>query len=244
MPDKIEDPTAARSERASAPPHLRRLGEALKQLRKRKGWTLAEVSRRSGLSISALSKVQNGQMSLTYDKLVGLSSGLGVDVTYFFAPDAGAAAMAGAPNAAMVTGRRSVHRLGDGAHISTPVYDHVYPASELSHKLMAPIFADLKARTLEEFGPLMRHPGEEFTAVIEGRVEVHTEFYAPVVLEKGDAIYIDSTMAHAYLAAGDGPCRVLSVCTSSEHEMRTVLVGHGDAATPGLRVARGDQGGV
>ena len=239
MPSKTKGSAANLADEATESPHLRRLGDALKQLRKRNGWTLAEISRRSGLSISALSKVQNGQMSLTYDKLVALSAGLGVDVTYFFSPEA--AETAAEPGGrSMVTGRRSVHRDGDGARVSTPVYDHTYLASELSHKLMAPILVDLKARTLEEFGPLMRHPGEEFTVVMEGRVEVCTEFYAPVELEKGDGIYIDSTMAHAYLAADDGRCRVLSVCTSSETEMKEALITHGDDA-PGPRVTRAPQ---
>jgi hypothetical protein len=35
-------------------------------------------------------------------------------------------------------------------------------------------------------------------------VEVQTEFYAPEFLEEGDGIYIDSTMGHAYLNAGEG----------------------------------------
>ncbi|MBN9464016.1 XRE family transcriptional regulator [Brevundimonas sp.] len=207
---------------------MRRLGDALKQLRKRNGWTLADVSQKSGLSISALSKVQNGQMSLTYDKLVSLSRGLGVDVTYFFAPEPAGQPRAGGGSGTVVMGRRSIHRQGDGIHVSTPVYDHVYPAAELSRKMMAPIYAEPKARTLEEFGPLMRHPGEEYTIVLDGRVEVQTEFYAPVILERGEGIYIDSMMGHAYLAASDDYCRVLSVCTASDVEVEAALTGHGD----------------
>ena len=61
-----------------------------------------------------------------------------------------------------------------------------------------------------------------------------------MVLEKGDGIYIDSTMAHAYLAADEGRCRVLSVCTSSETEMKEALITHGDDA-PGPRVTRAPQ---
>lgn len=223
MAQKTETRTAAKAKAPSAKaPHLRRLAEALRQLRELNGWTLADMSERTGLSISGLSKVQNGQMSLTYDKLARLSDGLGVDVTYFFAPDPAATAVAGG-QASVITARRSINRAGDGAPISTAIYDHLYPASDLSHKRLVPIFAELKARTLDEFGELIRHPGEEFTVVMDGRVEVHTEFYAPVVLNKGDSIYIDSTMGHAYLAAGDGPCVVLSVCSSTESEVRDVF---------------------
>lgn len=46
-------------------------------------------------------------------------------------------------------------------------------------------------------------------------MELYTEIYAPVVLNTGDSIYFDSDMAHAYLAAAPGPCRVLTICTGA-----------------------------
>ena len=48
--------------------------------------TLAETSARTGVAVSTLSKVENGQMSLTYDKLVQLSEGLEIDISTFFDP--------------------------------------------------------------------------------------------------------------------------------------------------------------
>lgn len=226
-------------------PHLRRLAEALRQLRKVKGLTLAEVSERTGLSISALSKVQNGQMSLTYDKLVSLSHGLGVDVTYFFTPAPAAAPAAEVSAPAVVTGRRSVDRAGEGVHISTPVYEYHYLASELSRKQMTPIYAEPKARTLEAFGAFIRHPGEEFTTVLEGRIELHTEFYAPVTLEVGDSVYFDSTMGHAYLAVADGPCRLICVCSGAEAELRPAAEAAAEgAARPMAPMVRRASSGV
>jgi oxalate decarboxylase/phosphoglucose isomerase-like protein (cupin superfamily) len=50
--------------------------------------------------------------------------------------------------------------------------------------------------------------------VLRGKVEVHTEFYEPVILIRGDALYIDSAMGHATLNAGEHEALVLSVCTS------------------------------
>jgi len=34
-----------------------------------------------------------------------------------------------------------------------------------------------------------------------------------VLLQAGDSVYFDSSMGHAYLRVGDGPCRVLTVCS-------------------------------
>lgn len=234
---------SASDDGGDASPQLRRLAAALRQLRKASGLTLAEISERTGLSISALSKVQNGQMSLTYDKLVSLSNGLGVDVTYFFAaapPAAAPATDTAAP--AVVMARRSVDRVGSGAHISTPVYEYHYLASELSRKRMTPIYAEPKARNLEEFGELIRHPGEEFTTVLEGRIVLHTEFYAPVTLEAGDSVYFDSTMGHAYLAAAEGPCRLMCVCSGMEPDLsraaEPVEAGPGAPPAPIVRRSR------
>jgi hypothetical protein len=43
--------------------------------------------------------------------------------------------------------------------------------------------------------------------------------YAPVRLRAGDSIYFDSGMGHACIAAGDGPCRVLSLCMAPEERV-------------------------
>ena len=47
--------------------------------------------------------------------------------------------------------------------------------------------------------------------MLEGVLELHTEFYAPVRLEKGDSIYFDSMMAHGYVAGSEAPCRIMSI---------------------------------
>jgi quercetin dioxygenase-like cupin family protein len=70
------------------------------------------------------------------------------------------------------------------------------------------------ARSLQEHGPFLRHPGEEFLFVVQGAVELHTEIYSPVVLQAGESIYFDSSTGHAYVRHGEAPCTVLSVCTA------------------------------
>jgi transcriptional regulator with XRE-family HTH domain len=194
-----------------------RLAEALSTLRKRNSWKLADISVRTGIAISTLSKVEKNQMSLTYDKLASLSKGLGVDIAYFFS---GASELPAGP---VVTARRSINRAGDAHYVSTGKYEHWYPSADLFQKRLVPMIAECRARTLAEFGDLHRHTGEEYTYVLEGRIMVHTEFYAPVVLEKDESIYLDSNMGHAYLAAADGPCRVLCVTTSPETEIDELI---------------------
>lgn len=71
---------------------------------------------------------------------------------------------------------------------------------------------------------------EEFIYVLSGKVVVHTEFYDPVTLDQGQAIYIDSNMGHAYLAATDCyEAEVLGVMSSpDEMLMKSMLSLHED----------------
>jgi transcriptional regulator with XRE-family HTH domain len=194
-------------------------GAALKALRRRHGWTLAEVSRRTGLPTSTLSKIENDKMSLTFDKLARVSAGLRIDISALFSGDNGVEGQIGA------NGRRSVTRAGEGKAIETKNYSHLYPAWELLNKSIIPIVAELRARSLEEFGELIRHPGEEYAYVLEGEVDLYTSLYAPVRLKAGDSIYFDSGMGHAYIAASEGPCRVLSLCSAPETQLIAAIAG-------------------
>jgi transcriptional regulator with XRE-family HTH domain len=189
---------------------LARPGAALKALRRQHGWTLAEVSQRTGLPTSTLSKIENDKVSLSFDKLARLSTGLQIDIASLFRGTNGEDTQSG------INGRRSIVRGGEGKAIETKNYSHLYPAWELLNKKIIPIVAELRARSLEEFGELVRHPGEEYTFVLEGEVDFYTSLYAPVRLKAGDSIYFDSGMGHAYVAASEGRCRVLSMCSAPE----------------------------
>ncbi len=78
---------------------------------------------------------------------------------------------------------------------------------------MIPLVARIKNPLIEDFGPMLRHPGEEVDHVLEGEIEIHTEHYAPVRLAQGDCAYFDSTMGHAFIAAGEKDALVFWVST-------------------------------
>jgi len=206
-------------------------GETIRALRKRNGMTLSDVSARTGLSISTISKLEKGQLALTYDKLMLLSKGLAVDIAELLDPKpraptaggaAGGAATSGGATGVGVAGakagaggRRVVHRTGEGQLIETRSYRHLYLATELLNKHFTPLISEARARTIQEylaeFGDFIRHPGQEFALVLEGEIEFHTEQYAPLRLKTGDSVYFDSEMGHAYLKASKGACRIVSV---------------------------------
>ena len=200
------------------------LGKLLKGLRARNGWTLREMSERSGIPVSTLSKVEHDRLTLTYDKLQQLSQRLGMRMSELFAesPEGSEA----------VTARRSIGRLDRAIQVTTPNYDYHYLCPELRRKRMIPIITNIRAKTVEAFGELVRHPGEEYIFVLDGRIEVHTEFYDPVVLEKGESIYLDSNMGHAYVVAeGCAEATVLGICSSADESlMHSLMSLHGPEA--------------
>ncbi len=184
------------------------LAESLRTVRKECGLTLAELASRTGLPRTTLSKVENGKASLTYEKLVQVGEGLGVDIARLFDakghnPEASRSAHAR---------RLAVTRIVDAVAVESDNYVNSYLSMDLLRKRANPIVSTVKTKTIEEFGEWIRHEGEEFAFVIEGEIEFCCEDYAPVRLKQGDSVYFDSGMGHAYLAASEAPCRILSVC--------------------------------
>lgn len=193
-----------------------RPGAVVKEERLRRGWTLAEASERIGLPVSTLSKVENDKIALSYDKLAKLSRGLEIDISRLFGGGEG-------PPQKSVIGRRSVTRKHEGQSIDTPAYGHRYLAADLRSKSFIPVVAEIKIRSLQEFGELVTHAGEEFAYILEGSVDLYTALYAPVRLNVGDSIYFDSAMGHAYIAVSEGACRVLSICTGAEAQLQAAV---------------------
>ena len=201
------------------------LGRILKELRGHRNWTLREMSERSGIPVSTLSKVENDRLTLTYDKLLQLSERLHVPIGELFAE--------AEPAEEGVTARRSIGRLDDAIRVTTPNYDYYYLCTELRRKRMVPILTRIRAKSLAEFGDLVSHHGEEYIHVLEGTIVVHTQFYDPVTLHTGEAIYIDSNMGHAYVAADDcEEALVLGVCSSDDEALMSSLM-HMHEAVPG-----------
>lgn len=207
-------------------------GEVLRAVRRNNNWTLADIAERAGIPLSTLSKIENGQISPTYDQLMRLSDSLRIDISELFARR---------PREVVnnASGRRSINRLGDGERIETDNRVQQYLSTDLLNKHLTPIVSESKARTLEEFGEFMRHPGEEFVYVVEGVLALHTDCYAPVILQAGESIYFDSAMGHAYLAQGETRCRFLSICTVEEHVAPGVMpsMAKPDTSAPAVTAA-------
>jgi transcriptional regulator with XRE-family HTH domain len=193
------------------------LGSMIRAERVRREWTLRQMSDQVGIPLSTLAKVEQDKLSLTYDKLQQMTSRLGITMAEFLAQDSPQ------PQSA-VTARRSPTGPANTVRVETPNYDYQYLCADLRDKRMVPIIARMRAHSLEEFGELIRHQGEEFVYVLEGCIEVHSQFYTPLTLQAGQGVYIDSTMGHAYLAKDCESALVLAVCSSDDTNLSDKLI--------------------
>ena len=191
----------ARENAPTSPVEPLDLGLRVRDLRKARGWTLEQAALRAGLARSTLSKIENGQMSPTYEALKKLALGLTISVPQLFT----------APAKAQASGRMAVTKAGEGQAQPTATYEHELLASNLTNKQMLPYRAVIRAREMEDFDGWVRHDGEEFLYVLTGVVRLFTEFYEPVDLRRGDSAYYDASMGHNLISLSDEDATVLWV---------------------------------
>ena len=177
------------------------LGARVRDLRKERDWTLEQAAKKAGMARSTLSKIENGQMSPTYDGLKKLATGLGISVPQLFTP----------PAKDQVTGRYAVTKLGEGQPLATVTYEHMLLANALTKKSMLPYHTRVRARAIEEFEGWVRHDGEEFLYVLTGTIRLFTEYYEPIDLRRGDSAYYDAAMGHNVISTSDDDASLLWV---------------------------------
>ncbi|WP_092078498.1 helix-turn-helix domain-containing protein [Poseidonocella sedimentorum] len=191
---------AHRDGRASAPEPLD-LAKRVRELRVSRGWTLEQAAQQAGLARSTLSKIENGNMSPTFDLLKKLATGLAISIPQLFTP---------APETEAAP-RLSVTRGGEGEAFPTATYEHDLLAETLPDKRMLPYHTRIRARAMEEFEGWVRHDGEEFLYVLTGAVRLFTEYHAPVDLRRGDSVYYDARMGHNVISISEDDATILWV---------------------------------
>ena len=180
----------------------------MRKLRLAKGWTLQELSEKSGVPLSTLSKLELGQSSLTYDKILRICSALEIDP--------GLSLLQNSPPPPP-SARRAVIRVGEGDPVDFG--DHVarVGAQDLLSKHFTPMLITLR----DGDGRRQTLPGEVYLHVMTGCALLHTDVYAPVKLNAGDAIYFDGATEHRLHAASSETCTLLMIVSGDEGFWRT-----------------------
>lgn len=182
------------------------IGARLRDARKAKKLTLMNLSSRSGIAVSTISKAERGDIALTYDKFAALAQALevGFDALFERAP-------LEATSPLVPTFTASDHQMV----YDTPNYEYRMLANELTGKRMVPMRGLVRARKLSDFPDYIRHSGEEFVFLLKGSLELRFETGATFQLKPGDSLYFDSSVGHVYLSTGKQPAEVLVCCVGA-----------------------------
>ncbi|MDN2662256.1 helix-turn-helix domain-containing protein [Psychromonas sp. 14N.309.X.WAT.B.A12] len=181
-----------------------KLGDRLKEIRRGLGLTLEEASQKTGLARSTLSKIENEQISPTFQAMQKLTNGLDINIPQLFA----------APKKVNTTGRRDITRNDLGKSHPTSTYEHELLATQLSNKKMMPFKSLVRARSFDDYSDWIRHDGEEFLLVLKGEITFFSEYYEPVNLVEGDSVYYDANMGHMLASVSEEDAQILWVTAS------------------------------
>jgi DNA-binding transcriptional MerR regulator/quercetin dioxygenase-like cupin family protein len=158
----------------------RSVSERLAALRRSQSLTLADVARRTGLSVSFLSALEHGQSNASIATLQKLSHIYKTNVLAFFGNGTGQPRRVVRPRERKVLHQPGV-RMELLAFGNTTMEPHLFR--------IAPGASS---------GGSYHHRGEEFIHVLQGSIEVWLDEVERYVLEPGDSMYFESKMSHRW----------------------------------------------
>jgi transcriptional regulator with XRE-family HTH domain len=181
------------------------IGKKIKKLRQEKGFTLQELSEKTGLSKGLISQIENEQVSPPISTLMKIANGLSVEISYFFEQDEPTEKITVVrKNERISSGRRGIK-----GNINIG-YTYELLAHKRPHKHMEPFLVTFEPKERNDV-IMFNHEGEEFHFVIEGKLEMIAENHDPIILEKGDSLYFDSSIPHGFRGLDGKPAKTLTV---------------------------------
>ena len=180
-----------------------RVGERIKELRERKGFSLKDVADLTGFSTALLSQMENHLVSPSLGTIIKLARAFSVRVGDFLGETEGE------PFTIVRRDERKI--ISRFASKDGVKYGYVYESLGFDKKdrHMEPFIITLEPATVKTSKTSV-HEGEEFIFVLEGEMEVilgnHTD-----VLYPGDSIYYDSTIPHRVQCHQERVTRILAV---------------------------------
>ncbi|MCG8512249.1 MAG: XRE family transcriptional regulator [Rhodospirillales bacterium] len=179
--------------------NLIQLSQRIRKFRNRRGYTLEQVAEASGLTRSYLSKVENFRVTPSLATLSKLGEALGVTVAELVE------GLDSRPP--LVVTRRNEYELVERDRPESRI-NYYALAQKRPHKLMEPFLLEVPPGTARS--RKMSHQGEEFLFVVEGCV-VYEHGDRNVILEVGDCLYDEGSVAHTINNPGDELARVLCI---------------------------------
>jgi transcriptional regulator with XRE-family HTH domain len=176
------------------------IGVQVRQLRKRREVTAADLAHRAGLSAGMLSKIENGTVTASLESLESLARALNVPLTSFFA------AYEDRSDCSYVQAGKGVtiERRGSKARHQYQLIGH-----SISGDLVVEPYLISLNREAEPY-PIFQHTGVEFIYMLTGAVLYrHADKTYP--LRPGDALMFDSSAPHGPQELTELPMTYLSI---------------------------------
>jgi transcriptional regulator with XRE-family HTH domain len=173
------------------------IGRKLKEFRKSMGMTTKRLAEETGLSAPLISRIENGLVMPSVPSLEMLSNVLKTDIGYFFQKNEAQE---------YVVSRNGKRTVG----ITKRGYRTELLAEGMRDRFMEPVIMILKGKDQEKEVPLATHEGQEFSYVLEGKVEV-TLGTKKYILTKGDAAYWKGSTPHKGISLSKKPAKTLNI---------------------------------
>ncbi|MEW6377491.1 MAG: cupin domain-containing protein [Thermodesulfobacteriota bacterium] len=179
------------------------IGKKIRELRKKAGLVLQDLSDRTGLSKPLLSQIEKEAVSPPIATLLKISKALNVNIGFFFQD--------GDPEEKVVLVRKDESKVIDSRYFGREESGYYYEALayKKSKKYMEPFLVEFKRKKVEKLS-YFSHEGEEFIYLLEGSLEFRTEDQH-YLLYPGDSLYFESSIPHAYRALGRRNAKALTV---------------------------------
>ena len=175
------------------------LGRRIRELRQLKGWSLAELAKRSSVALSSLSRIETSRMTGTLESHIDIARALGVRVSELYSSlDAPGPAV----EIKLAGESRDKQLTAKGAALA------VLTSASLQKKML-PVLIHLgpKKSTPRERGPA---GSERFVYLLQGQMEVSTG-EEKFRLGPGDSAYLQSSAPHSFANTGAGTLLAISI---------------------------------
>jgi len=176
------------------------VGVNIKRLREEQGLTLRALAKKLGISASFLSQVECGKASPSLATLKSISDTLSTTIGNLI----GEAQKAEQSPVVKAEERKYMQEVGKGINL-------YLLTSRDQNKQMEPLLFKLK-KGATSGASSYRHFGQEFVLVLSGSMEV-TLNEVSYILKKGDSIYFNSSVPHAFKNIGKDDAEAVWVVT-------------------------------
>ena len=178
-----------------------KINEKIRDLRKRSGMTLQQLSDLTGFSKGYLSKIENSDFAPRIQTLRRIAEGFSVDISYFLVDIS-----KGEPKQRDIDIVKKNQRINEEIMESNSGYSYQAILHSFKGKYMNPYLLRVPQGKTQVF----THDSEELMYMLKGKITL-TYNGIDYILEEGDSVYFDARKKHSILNESSKEAEFLSI---------------------------------